>query len=134
MDRKRKQLPFRELTGFVLLVALLLGGLLSSFYLTRHHQAMADKMDDAGWYALSRDWNRAKETAGEVTAQWQKQKNLCAVFMDHTPMGEIDAQLAQLKIYAAAGEAAEYAALCGAVSRNLMAMAQAQHLSWQNLL
>lgn len=134
MDRKRRRFPVRELMGFILLAVLLLGGILSSFWLSRHHQALARKMEEAAWYAVSQDWDRAKQTTAEVSEDWQRRWKLCAVFSDHTPMIEIDTQLAQLSIYAAAKDHVQFAAVCGALARNLQSMAQAQHLSWWNLL
>lgn len=134
MDRKKRWPIGRELTGFILLTVLLLGGLLSSFWLGKHHRSMAQTVDTAGWYALGQNWDKAAEVSSQASRQWQQKWNLCAVFADHTPMEEIDTQFAQLNIYASARDAQEFAAVCSALSQNLRSMADAHALRWWNVL
>lgn len=134
MDRKKRWVIRRELIGFVLLTALLLGGVLSSFWLEQHHRTMARELDSAAWYALQQNWDKAWETTEGVSQRWQEKWNFCAAFADHSPMEDIDAQFAQLRVYASARAAQEYAAVCSALAQNLQAMANAHELRWWNVL
>ena len=52
----------------------------------------------------------------------------------HTPMEEIDALFAQVEVYAAAREEAEFAAGCAELSRRMEAMANAHGAQWWNVL
>ena len=134
MDRKRKQLPGRELIGFILLLVLLVGGLLSTFWISNQQQALSRNMEEAAWQALNGNW----DTAGSITAgtmeRWQKRWNLWAALGDHKPMGEIDAGFSRLGAYAAARDSMEYAAVCRELSRKLQMLAESHRLSWWNLL
>ena len=134
MGRKIGALTGRELTGFILLTALLLAGLLSSWYLGRQQETIAGALEDGAWFALSGEWEKAKQTADAARAQWQNGWNLWAAFGDHTPMEDIDALFSQLKIYAAAGERTEFASTCAELSRHVAAMGEAHRLTWWNVL
>ena len=133
MDRKKKCLVIRELIGFILLTVLLLGGLLSSFLLGNLHRELARDMDSAAWYALRQDWEEATQIYTQTADVWRKKWNLCAAFSDHTPMEHIDAQFAQLSVYASLRNREEFAATCSALSKDLTAMGKAQELRWWNL-
>lgn len=134
MDRKRKQLPGRELIGFVLLAVLLAGGIGSSAWLGKHHQTLAENMTDAAWYALSGDWDRAAQTTARTEESWQKNWKLCAVFLDQTPMTQIDGGFAQLSVYGAQRDPGQYAALCAELAQGLRTIADAHRLGWWSLL
>lgn len=134
MDRKRTPKLSRELIGFVLLAALLLSGLLSSFAMTRCHSDIARHLDDAAWAALSEDWDAAITQSTAARAQWQAQWKLVAALSDHSPMEEIDVLFRQLSVYAALRESGDFAATCGALSVHVTAMGDAHRLSWWNLM
>lgn len=133
MDRTQKCPVIRELIGFILLTALLLGGLFASFRLGSQHRKLAQQMESAGWYAIRQNWDRATDGYTQAKETWQKNWNLYAVFSDHTPMEKIDSQFAQLDIYASLRDREEFAALCNALSQDLQAMGSAQELRWRNL-
>ena len=134
MDRKTGHLSFRELLGFLLLTVLLLLGLLSSWYLNRPQQALADQLEDSAWLALSGQWEKARKGVEEARKSWEQRRGLWAVFADHTPMEEIDAQFSRLTVYAAAREKGSFAAACTTLARQLEALGGAQQLRWQNVL
>lgn len=120
--------------GAVLLAVLLLGGIGSSLWVSRHSDDLAGKMEDAAWQAMAENWDQARQTASEVSGRWQRGWYLCGAFGDHAPMEQIDAQLAQLSVYAAARDPVAFAAACTGLARQLRAMGDAHRLSWWNLL
>jgi len=134
MDRKIGTVTARELLGFGLLLLLLLAGLLSSWYMTRQHDQIADILEDSAWMALSGQWGNARNAAETAKETWQRQWKFRAAFGDHSPMEEIDALFAELTIYAAAEEQTDFAHTCAALSRRLEAMGNAHRLSWWNIL
>ena len=134
MDRKAGKLTLREVTAFALLVLLLAGGLLTGWYMGRQHDSISRELDDSVWLALSGQWDKARKTAEGAREKWEKNWHLRAAFGDHTPMEEIDDLFEEMKVYAAAGERTEFARVCGALSVRMEAMANAQKLSWWNVL
>lgn len=134
MDSKRKPILNREIAGFVILTALLLLGLLSSVLFWRHFEELSAQLEEAAWFALSDNWDQAKTLAADARKTWEDSRKITCIFADHSPMEEIDALFAQLGIYGAAREKAEYSAVCAALSRHMDAMGNAQRLTWWNLL
>lgn len=134
MDRKVGHMSFRELLGFLLLTALLFLGLLSAWYLNRHQGDISRQLEDSAWLALSGQWENARQGAAAARERWEQRRSLWTVFADHTPMEEIDVLFAQLSIYAAAKDPAEFSAVCAALARHLDAMGEAHRLRWQNVL
>ena len=124
----------REVAGAVLLAALLVLGLLSSWDMARTHTAISRQIEDAAWLALTGDWENARTAAAGAESGWEKHRDLSSLLADHTPMEEIDALFARIGICSAARDAAEFAAACGELSRHVMAMGDAHRLTWQNLL
>lgn len=134
MDRKIGGLTLRELTGFVLLVVLLLAGLLTAWEMGRQHRQMARLLEDSSWLALSGQWENARETAQEAKRLWQRRRSLRSALADHTPLEEIDGLFAQLAISAAADDRTEFARTGAALARKLEALGEAQRLRWWNIL
>lgn len=134
MDRKIGVMTLREFAGLLLLLLLLLTGLLLSWYMGRQHTEISRGLEDSAWYALSGEWEKARDTVDSAREQWEQGWNLWAAFADHSPMEEIDALFAALRIYAAAGERTEFAHTCAALSRHVAAMGSAHQLSWWNVL
>ena len=133
MDRKRG-INGRELAGPAILVLLLLAGMLAAWYLNRHHTAMAEKMEDSSWMALSGQWENAGELAMSVRRDWEKGWRLRAVVTDHSPMEEIDSLFWELTVYEAAGERMEFARICSILAEKLRSIAAAGGFSWWNVL
>ena len=134
MDRKVWGLTLRELMGFALLIVLLLAGLLSSWYMGRHHMEISKNLEDSAWLALSGQWENAKQSADGARAKWEKNWNLRAAFADHTPIEEIGDLFEELTVYSAAGERTEFARICNALASRVEAMGNAHKLSWWNVL
>lgn len=134
MDRKIGSITTRELLGFGLLLALLLVGLLCSWYLPRQSGQIGEALEDSAWMALSGQWENARKTAAAAREGWERKWKIWAAFGDHTPMEEVDALFAELTIYAAAEEQTDFAHTCAALSRRVEAMGNAHRFSWWNIL
>ena len=134
MDRKIGALTLREVTAIALLLVLLLGGLLSGWYLERQHRDLARQLEDSAWLALSGQMSNARQEAQAAQTQWKKGRSLQAVLGDHTPMEDIDDLFAELQICGAAGEKTEFARICSILASRIEAMENACKLSWWNIL
>ena len=134
MDRKIGGLTLRELTAVGLLLALLLFGLLSSWFMDRQHRMISRELEESSWMALSGQWSDAREKAQQAATAWEKNRKLRAALADHTPIEEIDALFEELSIYAAAGERTEFARCCAGLSVRIRAVGEAHRLTWWNVL
>lgn len=133
MDRQIGGMTLRELTGLGLLVILLLGGLLSSWDMSRRHGEIARTLEACTWQALSGQWENARNTAETAEQAWQQGRGRRAAVSDHTPLEEIDSLFAELGAYAAAGDRTGFARTCAALSRHMDALGDAHRVSWQNI-
>lgn len=124
----------RCVIGFVMLLVLLLGGLFSTGHMIRQHEPLTEALEQAAAAALQGDLDRAATISGGAREDWEKNRDLSAVFADHGPMEEIDGDFAQLEAYAAAGWEVEFAVLCAELSQKLQAMGDAHGLDWWNIL
>ena len=134
MDRKVGFLTVRELVGVGLLLGILMGGLLSGWYMGRQNRALSQTMEQTGWMALSGQWSNARQTARKAKEDWEESRQIRAALGDHGPMEEIDNLFGELTVYAAAGEQTEFAKTCAALASRLEALSQASRLNGWNVL
>lgn len=134
MDRKNRNVNFRELMGIFLLAGLFLAGLLTGWYLNRQHNAMAAAMEDGTWLALSGQWENAEELAASIRQDWEKAWRFRAAFSDHAHLEEIDSLFRELTVYGAAEEKTDFARTCAVLAEKLKALASSSRLSWWNVL
>lgn len=134
MDRKRRPKLSRELIGAGLLLGLLIFGLGCSFAMPRSHARLARQLDDAGWAALSEDWNTALTLSADAREDWNRRWKAVAAVADHSPMEEIDTLFRQLSVYGALRTGEDFASICAALSARVAAMGDSHKLSWWNLL
>lgn len=120
--------------GLILLILLLAGSLWGSRYMSQIHAPLSETALQAADRALEGDWGNALSLMGKVKATWEKNWGLSTSFADHGPMEQVNSLLAQLDIYAAAGDPVGFAAVCAAISAALDAIGDAQSLTWWNLL
>ena len=132
MDRKGR--IGRELVGLLILAGLLLLGLLSSWRMDKIHGAISRQLEDAAWFALTEDWEKARTAASGAENDWEVHRDLFSLLADHTPMEEIDSLFARLDICSAAGNYGDFAIFCAEAARKVEAMGEAHRLTWQNLL
>ena len=124
----------RGIIGFVLLAALLTGGILSSRAMVNWHTPLENQLDRAAELAFGDQWEQAMILRREAQYSWQKRWRVVAAFADHGPMEEIDSLFAQLEVYERCREPMGYAALCRGLARELGAMGDAHIPNWWNLL
>ena len=117
----------RSWIGFGILLALLALCLAVGCCLDRFQDPLTRQLDQAAAFSREDCWPQARALAEEAQSTWDRCRGAIACVADHTPMEEIDDLFAQLPSYA--GEPAEYAATCAALSRKLRAVADAHRLS-----
>ena len=120
--------------GAGLLAAMLILGLLTSWWMGKTHSRIAAELDRAAGYALSENWEQAAAHAQKAKNHWQQHWHFSAAFADHEPMENIDSLLAQLSSLASARDGVTFSALCAQLSRQIEAMGEAHSLNWWNLL
>ncbi len=123
----------RSWIGAGLLLVLLAASLSATWIMDRIHQPVARDLEAAGEAALAGDWDQAETLSKDAAELWEAREKLRACFADHTPMEEIDACFAELKIYCRMREETAFAAACGEIARKAAAMGQAHGLLWENL-
>ena len=70
----------------------------------------------------------------EAAGLWQDNRKQIALWADHTPMEQAEQQFSQALALLRSGESGEAAAACAGLAGLLRSIAEAQQLSWQNLL
>lgn len=124
----------RTLIGVLLLIALPVTGIFSSLGMTRWNGEIAGQLDTAARLALEKDPESASQTLLDAQTRWQELWSANAAFTDHAPLEQIDAGFAQLRIYAQAGEAVAFAAVCAQLAQQIRAIGEAGSASWRNIL
>lgn len=132
MDRKNGIMTLREVTGFLLLIFLLLAGLLWSRNQEGQHLALAEAVEECAGLACRGQWDAACAAAEEAKAQWEENRHLRAALGAHAPMEEIDEAFLELTFRA--GDREGFAEQCALLSRKLRSLGQLQSLHWWNIL
>ena len=134
----------RSWIGFALLLVLLAGGIAATVGMEKCHEPIARDLANAAEQTVNGDWEQAQAHLLRAKSAWGSTRKFAACFADHTPMEEVSAELAameeidalfaQVEVYAAAREEAEFAAGCAELSRRMEAMANAHGAQWWNVL
>ena len=124
----------RSWFGFVMLLGLLLGSILSSRAMVRIHGPMEEKLQLSAQCALDGDWHRAEAFFRQALENWEKTEHFRSCFADHTPVEEIDGDFELLKVYCAAREKVSFCGGCLQLARQVAAVGEAHELVWWNLL
>lgn len=95
---------------------------------------ISDTLEQAAQTAQLGHTEEAVAMAKQARDIWTDRWHGTATFSDHAPMDEIDSLFAQLESYGQAGYTADFSALCTRLSQLIQAVAEAQHLTWWNLL
>ena len=120
----------RSWFGFALLVILLAVSLAVSLVMTGIHEPIAGQLRLAAGFAQMENWQEARELTEEATALWKKWEGLRLCFADHTPVEQINSDLAQIPVM----DRQELAAACAQTAEKVEAIAKNHHLHWWNLL
>lgn len=124
----------RSWIGFFMLLVLLAGALGVTWGMEKIHRPIARELEQAAGRALAGDWESADALSVDAGVRWERWTHFRGCFADHTPMEEVDGVLAEVSVYRAAQEEADFAAACACAARKVAAMGQAHGLSWWNVL
>ena len=117
--------------GAGLLAVLLAVGLLVGTAMGARLSPGADKLRQAGEFALAGDWEKAEMLTDSVRADWERTRWLVEILTSHENLEQIDMSFAQLSVYGAVDGPA-YSALCTALAQQLEALGKAHGCSWEN--
>lgn len=120
--------------GVFLLVVFLGLGLWVAEAMDSIHMPIAQTLEQAAEDALAGDMESGVAQANAAYREWERYWRGTAAVADHAPMDEIDGLFAQVQSYARAGNAADFAAGCGRLSKLVEAIGEAHAPGWWNLL
>lgn len=124
----------RSWIGFVLLILLLIGSILSSGYMVRSHEPIEAELLQAAQAAMDGSWERADTCFRAAEETWQEAEHLRSCFADHNPVEQIDADFKMLTVLCAGREAVSFAGGCLQLARQVAAVGEAHELVWWNLI
>ena len=124
----------RTLFGMGLLLALLVLCLAIGRSAERICLPAADWAARASEACVRGDRFRAERYLSQADSLWQENRRLVALWADHTPMEQAEVLIRQAGAFLRAGAPGEAASVCAGLSKLLRSIAEAQQLSWQNLL
>ena len=124
----------RSWIGFALLLLLLLGGIPSTRLMVRIHEPVEAELLQAAQCAMEDNWERAEALFREAEDNWKQWEHVRNCFADHTPVEEIDADFALLKVCCATRETVSFSGGCRSLARQVAAVGEAHELVWWNLL
>lgn len=102
---------------------------------TEHVQApICELLEQASEAVLSGDWEAGASLGGQAQAAWSAARPMAAAVSSHTVLDRIDGLFARLEAYRRSGSAREYAAACRELAQLTESTADAQTLTWWNLL
>lgn len=124
----------RSWFGAGMLLVFLICGLLITRAMGDIHDPISQDLITAAEYALTENWEMAEFFSQRAQQRWEKHRKFRACFADHNPVEEVEASLAQLKIYTRMKEETAFAASCGEISRKVQAIGEAHGLILENIL
>lgn len=124
----------RSWIGFILLILLLLGSILSAGCMVRIHEPIERQLQQAAQCAMEGNWDKAGDFFREAENGWKEREHIRSCFADHTPVEEIDGDFEMLKICCAAREVISFAGGCRSLARQVAAVGEAHEPVWWNLL
>lgn len=124
----------RMYIGIGMLVVLLAVGIGLTAALMAIHAPLADVLDQAGAAAQEGNWPEAEKQLARAQEHWDRWRHVTAAAADHRPMEEMEALFSRLDVLAKLRQADEFTSDCVQLARMAEAMADAQRLTWWNLL
>lgn len=123
----------RSWIGFVLLLVLLAGSVVSAVAMVWIHEPMEEDLNQASRCALAGDWEKADRYFRKAQTQWKRWEHFRACFADHNPVEEIDGDFETLEVYCRTREDVAFAADCRELARKVAAVGEAHELVWWNV-
>ena len=124
----------RSWIGFFLLILLLGASILSAKLMVKLHEPMAETLQQAAGYAMEGSWKEADDLFRKAETSWKQREQIRSCFADHTPVEEIDADFALLKVCCGARETVSFCGGCLKLARQVAAVGDAHKPVWWNLL
>lgn len=124
----------RSWMGFVLLIALLVAGLVSSAAMLKFCSEDTARLERAGEEALRGNWERAAYFTAQARQSWDSWELFRCAMADHKPAEEIDTLFSMLEVYGSARDKVNFGAICREAAKKLETLGDAQRLNLRNLL
>lgn len=124
----------RTVIGFLLLIALLLGGLYSTCQIQKIQDPIAWKLEQAAGDVAADDWAAATVHCSQATRDWTESRPFTAIYADHNPMEDVDSLFARLEVACMERDRLEAAATCRELSLRLRAISEAHSPKLWNFL
>lgn len=124
----------RSWMGFALLLVLLAAGLFTTRKMTKIHEPIEAQLLQAAYWSSLEDWDTAETFFQRAQKNWKKSEHFRACLADHSPVEDIDAAFALLKVYCTAEEQTAFEGACRELARRVAAVGEAHELVWWNLL
>lgn len=124
----------RSWIGFCLLVILLLGGILVTGEMIAIHEPIEADLLQAAEASLQGNWDRAGRLFRQAEHHWTGNQRFRSCFADHSPVEEIDAAFASLKVCCVRMDTVSFAAGCCSLACQVAAVGEAHAFVWWNLL
>lgn len=124
----------RSWIGFFLLILLLVASLLSTRVMVGIHEPVEAALSQAARYAMAGQWDQAEAVFREAEDGWDRWEHLRSCFADHTPVEEIVADFALLKVCCATRETISFSGGCLQLARQVAAVGESHEPVWWNLL
>ena len=124
----------RSWIGFFLLVLLLVGSSLSAGYMAKNHAPIETDLLQAAQRAMEGNWEQADRLFLDAEEAWKRSGHLRSCFADHTPVEQIDADFALLKVFCGARETVSFSGGCLQLARQVAAVGEAHEMVWWNLI
>lgn len=120
--------------GLGLVALILAAGVFLEQRLEKWHHPQAEALEQAADWARQEDWQRTRELLRGTRQDWQKHRDLAAALVNHGIVDEIDIRFAQLEVYAAEENRADFCAGCAGLVLQLRNVPKFHGFDWWNLL
>lgn len=120
--------------GLGLLLLLLAAGLWIGAGITRGHEPVAQRLEQAREMAAAGEVEQGARLVSEARQLWERQWKLTAAVTDHGPMDEIDGLFAALEAYAQQEDRSHFCAGCAQLANLVRVLGETHIFAWWNLL
>jgi len=120
--------------GAAVLLALLIGGIASTSFLSGFHQDLAHTLDQAAHSAQAGQWQQALSLYRDAQQDWQRHFRFSAAFADHAPLEEMDQLFAALAVCEDQGLTQKFILTCTRLSHLSQAVGDSHVPHWWNIL
>lgn len=124
----------RSWIGAGMLLALLLGGIVSSWWMQKALGGISLTISQAQHQAAGENWSQVELLTREAQEAWEKTWRISASLTDHAPMELVDSLFSQLEVYEQLQDSPACRDLCAQLYQELEAIADEHTFTWWNFL